>query len=44
MMNFITITTEFANMNKKDFMNYLNNKVITKVIIKKNEESILKGQ
>ncbi|CAD8077138.1 unnamed protein product [Paramecium primaurelia] len=44
MMNFFTITTGFANINKKDFINYLQDKVITKVILKKDQESILKGK
>ncbi|CAD8170793.1 unnamed protein product [Paramecium octaurelia] len=44
MMNFITITTGFLNINKKDFINFLNNKLISKVIVKNDQESILKGK
>lgn len=43
-MNFITITTGFANINKKDYINYIEDKVISKVVVKRDQESILKGK
>ncbi|CAD8083142.1 unnamed protein product [Paramecium sonneborni] len=44
MMNFLTVTTGFANITQNQFIQFLNNKVISRVIVKRDQESILKGR